>query len=428
MTGKNVNLNRALGGGERQWWVQSQRVPCNIALATCIDAPVDRAAFERAVVWLQRRYPLLAASLEITAGEPRFVTGHAPPISLTWVERKSADDWRAPTAKDLATAFPQEGPFVRFTVFAGNDATDVVLCVSHMLVDGLSMAQIFADVVRFLHDPLIGDDPVPDHGTLDERAPQTYRKRWFPFVRHILSQVFGAPNDPARNARLAAGYHGRLNVDWITTVLAPEDTERLRAKSRAEGTTVQGALTAAWALAVGEREKARYGRKRIAVHSPINLRKLLEPPVVSEIGNYAAGTTTWLRCDAPLWDLARAVKGDIDQALARGVPFANERLAKGAKRSTPRTSPRWIALRLWPDLGVTNLGSVTPPDTPLGAKVREMHVLVALPVMETLVCATVTIRRRLICDFHYCPDDVSREEALRMVESAKRHLKAAIDS
>ena len=121
------------------------------------------------------------------------------------------------------------------------------------------------------------------------------------------------------------------------------------------------------------------------------------------------------------------MKADIDQAVARGVPFANERLAKGAKRSTPRTSPRWIALRLWPDLGVTNLGSVAPPDTPLGACVREMHVLVALPVMETLVCATVTVRGRLICDFHFCPDDVPRAEALQMAESAQRHLRAAID-
>jgi hypothetical protein len=423
-------MNRALGGGERQWWVQSQRAACNIALVTCIEAPVDRGAFARAMEWLQCRYPLLAASLEVAGGEPRFVTGHAPPISVTWTARRGPDDWRAPTAEQLATPFAPEGPFIRFVVVAGPDATDVILCVSHMLVDGLSMAQIMADVIRALGDAAspapASPDPVEDRGTLDERAPRAYRKRWFPFARHVLGQIVGAPHDPARNARLAAGYHGRLKVDWITTVLAPADTERLRVKSRAEGTTVQGALTAAWALAVAEREGARFQRKRVAVHSPINLRKLLEPPVEGEIGNFAAGTTTWLPGDGALWDLARTVKGDIDQAVARGVPFANERLAKGAKRSTPRTSPRWIALRLWPDLGVTNLGSVTPPDTPLGARVREMHVLVALPVMETLVCATVTVRGRLVCDFHFCPDDVPREDALRMAESAERHLRAAM--
>jgi hypothetical protein len=419
-------MNRALGGGERQWWLQSKRVACNIGLVTCIEAPVDRGTFERALPWLQRRYPLLAASLAITSEGPRFVSGHAPPIALTWKERTGPDDWRPVGSAQMAEGFPDTGPFVRFVALAGADATDVLLTVSHMAMDGLSMAQLMADVLRFLDDPARPAEPVVDQGQLDERAPKTYRKKWLPFARHLFAQVASAPHDPARNARLAAKYHGREKVDWITLALPPEDTERLRLASRAEGTTVQGALTAAMAMALGERE-ARRGRKKISVHSPINLRKLLEPPVVDEIGNFAAGTTVWVPCNGALWDIARTVKSDIDQAIARGAPFANERLAKGAKRMTPRTSPRWLALRLWPDLGVTNLGQVTPPETLLGAKVREMHVIVTLPVMETLVCATVTVRGRLICDFLYCPDDISREEMLPMVEAARGHLRTAMD-
>ncbi len=185
---------------------------------------------------------------------------------------------------------------MRFIVHAGSEATDVFLCASHILVDGLSMVQILADLLLFLEDPARPAVPVEDKGPIDDRAPRSYRHKPLAFARHLLGMIWDAPNDPARNARLAAKYRGRDKVDWITLELPPEETERLRAASRANGTTVQGALTAACALAVGERE-ARFGRKRIAVHSPINLRTLMEPPAVDEIGNFAAGTTMWVLRD-----------------------------------------------------------------------------------------------------------------------------------
>src|SRR6202042_1885436 len=102
--------NRALAGGERQWWLQSQRAACNIGLATCIEAPVDRGRFGEAMAWLQRRYPLLAAGLEITAEGPRFV-GAGPAIAVTWEERGSAADWRRLGLAQMAIKFPDEGPF-----------------------------------------------------------------------------------------------------------------------------------------------------------------------------------------------------------------------------------------------------------------------------------------------------------------------------
>jgi NRPS condensation-like uncharacterized protein len=392
---------------------------------TCLDAPVDRERFARAMPWIQSRYPLLAASLEVTDGEPRFVTGRAPPISVTWRERSGADDWRALVASEMSRGFGDEGPFIRFVVVADASTTDIILCVSHMLMDGLSMAQVTNDLIQCLDDPDRPVKAVEEKGPLDARAPRSYQRQWFPLARYVASQVWAAPHDPARNARLAARYRGRDKVDLVTLELAPEKTERLRALSRAQGTTVQGALTGAVAIAVGERE-ARFGRKRISVHSPINLRKLLEPAVVEEIGNYAAASMTWVASDGSLWDIARQVRGDIEKAIVRGDAFATERLMKGAKRKKPRTSPRWLALRLWPDIGVTNLGQVTVPDTPTGARVREMHVSTALPVMETLVCATVTVKGRLFSDFSFCPDDISRGEVVQLAESVRRQLDSVL--
>ena len=399
------------------------RAPCNIALTTCFDVPIDRARFERAAKWLQVRYGMLSARVDVAGDEVRFVPNDAP-IPVEWRERRTREDWRAIGARELGTGFPS-APYIRLTVIADAHGADLIVCISHMIGDGLSMAQITTDLIRCLEDPDRPSEPVPDRGTLDERAPRAVRGKWFHFARHLIEQIAGAPHDPVRNARLASGYHGRSNVDWITIELSAEETTRLRTVSRERGTTVQGALTAAMSLAVGERA-ARMGRKRIAVHSPINLRKIVEPPAPDEIGNFAAGTTTWVPCQGDLWEIARAVKADIEQAIARGAPFANERLAKGSKTNKPRTKPRWIALRLWPDLGVTNLGPFAAPDTPLGRSIREMHILLALPVMESLACGTVTVHGKLFCDFHFCPDDVPREEMAPLVESARRHLRSAL--
>src|SRR5580704_4733660 len=101
-------MNRPLGGGERQWWLQSQRAACNVVLVTCIDAPVDRERFARAMSWLQRRYPLLAASLELRDGEPYLATGHAPPIPVTWKERSGPHDWRAFATEEVTRGFTAE--------------------------------------------------------------------------------------------------------------------------------------------------------------------------------------------------------------------------------------------------------------------------------------------------------------------------------
>ena len=54
--------------------------------------------------------------------------------------------------------------------------------------------------------------------------------------------------------------------------------------------------------------------------------------------------------------------------------------------------------------------------------------LVALPVMQTFVCATVTVAGRLLADFHYCPDDVTQEEAAPIVAEAEPRLRDAASS
>lgn len=400
------------------------RAPCNVGLVARLDAAIDRERFASAMEWLPRRYPLLTATIAVAAGEPRFVVHEGGALAFEWRARESADAWRTVGAKELGTGFG-DGPLMRFKVLAGENATDILMSISHILCDGLSMAQVMSDVLRLLDDPNLPAVPVVDRGTIDDRTPAAIRGRWLPFARHVLEQVVQAPHDPARNVRLAAGYHGRTNFDWVTLTLEPDQTERLRKVSRDHGTTVQGALTAALALAVGERA-ARHGRKKIAVHSPINLRKHMDPPVEGEIGNFAAGTTTWVPCRQDFWETARHIKADIERALTRGAPFANERLGRGAKRAAPRTKPRWLALRLWPDFGVTNLGLFAAPESALGRAVREMHVIVALPVMETFVCGTVTVHGRLFCDVMFCPDDVTRSEIEALAEAARGHLASVI--
>jgi NRPS condensation-like uncharacterized protein len=418
-------MDRPLRGVERQWWVQSLRASTNISLVTGIDAPVDRARFTEAAAWIQRRYPVLAARLEVQDGNPHLVGGITTPIPVAWRERASDTAWRAVAERSVCTGFDPAGPLLRFDVLASAETTEIILAIPHLIGDGISMAQIMTEMLLFLDGRAGEPVAVEDRGAIDQRAPAKYRAGWWRFARHVLHELSESPRDPARDARLLERYRPRTRIEWIPIVFEPEETERLRRVSREKGTTVQGAITAAMAIAVGERAAAG-GRPKIGVHSPINLRKLLEPPVVEEIGNYASGTTTWLPCGGELWDVAQRVRADIEGALASGVPFANERLARGSKRTAPRTKPSWLARRLWPDLGVTNLGVVKAPDTALGKRIREMHVLTALPVMEMLVCCTVTVNGRLFCDFHYSPDDIERAEVLALVDASTARLRAAI--
>jgi len=149
----------------------------------------------------------------------------------------------------------------------------------------------------------------------------------------------------------------------VLSRLDPETSGALLRRCRDEGTTLQGALIAALALAAAP---ALGGAPlRLSCASPVNLRPYLSPPIEAEAGLFMSAVILDLPvpvAEGP-WALARHARAETSAALERGDHLSAVWL-QGLLRATT-TSPALFARAaeaLFPAaIGVTNLGRVDVP-------------------------------------------------------------------
>ena len=294
-------LKRDLGPFEHLLWLTDQWTPRHFAVVARLRGALDPRALRAALLRAQRRHPALRTRIDADAGScPRFVAGDSAEVPLRVRDRVTGDGWRHELVSELRTPFdPQTSPLVRVVLVQGPSVSELILLVHHSVGDALAVVFLIRDLLEDL-----GGAPTPR--PLPPRPP--------------MEELLGLPHrcvpSPSGDgeARRPAGTAAVFEA-WESE---PGWSEQLVDRCRREGTTVHGALTAAFTLTLAE-HGCLPSDGIVRCLSPVSVRPLC-PPVGTDFGLYLSSAKT---CHRPttatdLWEIARTARGQIAAGLDRG--------------------------------------------------------------------------------------------------------------
>lgn len=290
---------RELSAVERFLWLMNQTEPVHFLVAAQVEGPTTTAAWKKGLSSLQRRHPLLMASIEWGANNaPCFVGNPGIPIPLRVVEGNAPERLEAEVARELATPFRDgDALLVRAVLLHEKQRSIVILAVHHSIADGLSLAYAIRDLLQLLSGETLPPLPVPSsHEALLGLEENPGR---------VESRGEVCETSDAGNPKLQV-----LGPRISFLRVRPEVAGELLEVARQKHTSMHGALASSVVFAVRRLVKAkRPAPLRLA--SPISTRKQLNQGddcvLLTDVGI--------LELDLPpsgdFWELARSIKRDL---------------------------------------------------------------------------------------------------------------------
>jgi hypothetical protein len=300
---------------------------------------LDPALVKRALAWLQTQHPILRAHIRyrkiVWRPVPPFAyrqrwfdTEGTTEIPLKVLDDTDPDAWRKVLAADIRTPIPKGNhPRLRITLVRqspGADLNHIVICADHATLDALSANMLARQLLEFLADPAMVQLKPPLHTALPPaieaglpnksgsgkkswRGEKSWRGKksgsgkkttYTPAIRLPKQAV----PDPKKESRVLARH------------LGPAITATLEDAIKANRTTLHGAVTAAFLLAMRE----RYRLDAMTVLTTVDLRRLSEIALPHETyGCYVDILRTKNLITDDFWATARDASFKLIAALAK---------------------------------------------------------------------------------------------------------------
>lgn len=290
---------RDLDSCEEYLWLLEQSVSALHVVVAEVTGTTTIQQWKDAMDAVQVRYPLLSASIGKIPGERPFfrkVRGDSMPLRIVPLPDSLVleDEMERALEEPFGDG---SGPLTRAILFHAQDRAVVLFATHHGSLDGKSHLLLVQDLMASIAGEELGE-PLE--------------------VQPGMGQLVGLPNPPAYKTKL----EGRLVApEDGTRVAVPrarvrrvqldvEQTQRLIARARAEGTTVHAALVAALTLA-GKRYSKEWSAGPVRCMSPIDMRKTLQLPDAPGllISTHTAPVLT--PEGTSFWDIARSVREDM---------------------------------------------------------------------------------------------------------------------
>lgn len=274
-----MTVRRRLSPTERLVWAAGEVLPVNFAVTARVTGRAHPGRIRDALAAVRRRHPLLGVRLDAPGRWQAWLTSDdVPDPGLRIVTATSPDTWTQVVEQELQRPFDTTtGPLARFVLLDHGDSGDSfdLVCVYHHLVaDVLSAAFVVRDVLDHAAAPRVVRQTSGPREDRPRGGPQITGAQAAPPADDLLPGRRANPADLLKLARALGGPppprpdRPAGPLTYTTWSLPPEETSALLTRCRAERTTLQAALCAAFAQA--------YGRPiRIAV--PADLRRILTP-------------------------------------------------------------------------------------------------------------------------------------------------------
>ena len=295
-------LIRYLGPSEAYFWLSNQNSWKHFVVAAQITGETTTASWRTALDAVQRRHPLLGVCIDADdSGAPYFRFLPELRIPLQIVPGDALQGWEDKMETELSTPFPGEDALlVRAVLLHEAHRATILLTVHHSIADGLSVALIVRDILEALSGKPLEAIPVPQPQE-DLCPPPTIQST-------ELGSEEAAPAPPSAPGTPLKRDRSLLRVRGLR--LPAELSDRLRERSRREGTTVHGALAAGLVFA-GRDIHREWREAPVRVVSPVNNRTILGRgddcalSIIFPIGSYNP------KSPIQFWETARSVRDDL---------------------------------------------------------------------------------------------------------------------
>jgi NRPS condensation-like uncharacterized protein len=349
-------MERFLGAFEHSFWLYDQVQPVHFATTAKLKGSFSLEQLRISLAQLQRRHPLLRVRIALNAtGQPKFIEQLAE-IPIRIVARTDAQRWQQELAVEMSQSLDwQIAPLVRVVLLQSGQDAELILSCHHSIGDGLSGALMLRDIVQGLSITQIDNFD-------DERFHQRPLSAALPIEKALVNTVLLPPEVTAQNQPLIESpiSISTRNLPHVrTALLSAELTHQIVAQSRREQTTVHGAISAAFLMALARHKGTE--PNQLKCFSPINVRSHLALPMLDAVGLYISYGLTHheVSFNSSFWAIARSVKSQLAQFSDPKLLFS-ELLQRQQFISTLPTAPMVFQARQQRgyDLLVTNLGKL----------------------------------------------------------------------
>jgi hypothetical protein len=303
-TDKNNYFNRPLGAFEKFFWLLDQDRPMQFALAAEIEGISTPREWRFALDAAQRRHPLLSV----------FIDGHSDkivrfgyldkPIPMRIIDKDMPYSWDADMAEELARPFDySQAPLIRAVLVQQELKSTLILVAHHSISDGISLTNVLRDILKALSGQTL--EPLPMPPSMDDLVGLTVGTRFDPAVPYTTPATKVHPILYHRNKKLPLVQRLKL-PQWLT--------RKITLRAREEGTTVHGALCAAFVLA-GREVFSDWNNRPTRLLIPASNRNVINMGEASSLSINSTIVTFEPAIGSEYWDLARFAKNSITGLL-----------------------------------------------------------------------------------------------------------------
>ncbi len=360
-----MKIIRRLGATERAIWLRDRIYPMHFSLTAQIIGEIAPESLQFALARLQERHPLLRVRIALdSAKHPCFVEDYAP-IPVRIVDRQASNQWEREVEAELAMPFRSNAaPLMRVVWVRSATISELIITCDHAIADGLSAVNLIQDLLQSLTNPDAAleqlsvppaqEKLLPDWDRRRESFYQKLRRRsllWLVGALYSIKQLISQPNSSPFSHRHRL-HSGALSAEILTA---------LKRQCREEKTTVNGAICAAFLLAIAN-QKGENQPQALKCLSPINLRPYFTGNVANDCGLYIlTGLTIHaISAEMNLWELARSLKSQLMAQMT--VDSLREKAVKCDRLMSVNPSPQMVQQAFVKhqgyDLMVTNLGQL----------------------------------------------------------------------
>jgi hypothetical protein len=418
-----------------------------VGMAARIQGNVPPELVESALRKLCILYPPLASRVRVEQDGSAWLTAEGVgEFSLEVREKTSDNDWVALFLEQEKLPFNFErGPLARFFLLRGEQSSDLVAVVPHVICDGYSMTLVMWDAVALLNDPdREVTPPVPPPLVTWQTIPHSpFDNLLLRGLARLLNRVWPKGRVVVRQKEYMEfhqQYWSRQHNDALFFQLSPEETSSLLARCKQRGVSVSGALAAAFLLAREGDWPAEFA-DCYEFWVPVNIRDRLTPPPDRVVGIYASAINLRLHPKAGIsfWELARECHARIHKGMENRAKILqtlvldelDPRIADGlgAAQSTNRWSREYKLLsrliKVTGEARCLNLSNIGRMDLPEAGSSYRLETLLPFPPIapsSRLSLNVLTVNGRLNAVLKYRQDQFDRAAITRIKDRALSYL------
>jgi NRPS condensation-like uncharacterized protein len=409
---------------ERLMYVDGH-TPVNCVITARLRGDIAAENLEPALKKIQRKHPLLRASVIEEKGRPYFLfNDHPAKIPLRIVDRHSGEEWRSITASEWKTPFNMaDGPLVRVVWIKSEGVSELMLTGHHCICDGASLIAIFREILEVLDQPDMQltpyqpfqflQDLIPEDVLSDLKLAATIRVKAALFRLFALTIKTVKTNPP--------GEH--YLIYWRASA---EESLALSQRCKMEDTTPYAVLCVAFLLAFRRVNSARFKNK---IMCPVNIRRFLTNIRADMMFNYAPTVPLGLGKDPQeeFWSSARRFKQSMSKKIDRMNAYEHLMAAEQLHSSIPELISLLRKSKGSYDCAFSNVGRIDIPENYKAFQVESfLGVTVAVPWRNATTLITTHFRG--LTDLAFVSNDgfLPYAEAVAIKEEAISVLREAL--